>query len=135
MQKFNDSDILFYFNILSLGIDKVKKNKNKFLEDIFKYINTDLICYRAEKPEDLVNLQNKYWDPVLKRLSFLDLKFKTFYGIMPQEQLKSTIKKFKNKLNKLNEIEIVCLLKLTQSIGSVLLSYSLSPKIHFFHKC
>ena len=60
---------LFYFNILSFGIDKVKNNKIKYLNEIFKYIDTDLICYRAEKPDDLVELQIKMWNPVLDRLA------------------------------------------------------------------
>ena len=99
--------------------------KDKYLNDIFKYFNTDLICYRAEKPQDLVNLQNKYWDPVLIKLNSMGLKFKSFYGVMPKKQLSITIKKFKKELQQLGDIELACLFKLTQTLGSVLLSYSL----------
>ena len=120
--KINDC---FYFNILSFCFDKIKNDRDRYLNDIFKYCNTDLICYRAEKPQDLVNLQNKYWDPVLIKLNSMGLKFKSFYGVMPKKQLSITIKKFKKELQQLCDIELACLLKLTQTLGSVLLSYSL----------
>ena len=55
----------------------------------------------------------------------MGLKFKSFYGVMPKKQLSVTIKKFKKELQQLSDVELACLFKLTQTIGSVLLSYSL----------
>ena len=116
---------LFYFNILSFGIDKVKNNKTKYLNEIFKYIDTDLICYRAEKPDDLFKLQIKMWNPVLDRLAKENLKFNKFYGVMPRSQPKSSVVELKKKFNKFKEFEISSFLKLTKITGSILLSYSL----------
>ena len=127
-EKIKNFNRLFYFNILSFGIDKIKKNKNNYLQEIFKYINTDLICYRAEKPDDLVKLQTKMWNPILDRFEKEDLKFNQFVGVMPRSQPKSSIEKFKKKFKKYDEFEISCFLKLTQITGSVILSYSLLKK-------
>ena len=55
----------------------------------------------------------------------MGLIFKSFYGVMPKKQLSVTIKKFKKQLQHLSDVELACLFKLTQTIGSVLLSYSL----------
>ncbi len=122
----DNTNELFYFNILSFLIDKVRDDKNFYLEKIFGYIDTDLICYRAESPPELVNFQNKYWDPVFQKLYLsYDLKIKKFVGIIPQDQSKDSKKTFKKHLKNLNEVEISCLYKLTQMMGSALLSFSL----------
>ena len=119
---------LFYFNIISFGIDKIKTNKSKYLQEIYKYINTDLICYRADKPNDLVNFQDKMWNPILDRLYEENLKFNKFVGVMPQSQPRTSILKLKNKFKEFDEFEISSFLKLTQITGSILLAYSLFKK-------
>ena len=119
---------LFYYTIISFGIDKIKNNKSKYLQEIYKYINTDLICYRADKPSDLVKLQDKMWNPILDRLGKESIKFDKFVGVMPQSQPKKSIEKFKNNFKEFDEFEISTFLKLTQITGSALLAYALLKK-------
>jgi chaperone required for assembly of F1-ATPase len=122
---------LFFFNLFSLAIDKIKNNKIKYIEEICEYASTDLICYRAEKPEELVELQNNLWNPVLQKLEKIDLKFKLAFGIMPIQQPFHSINKLKSKLSKLNILEITCMHELTRVTGSALLSYSM--KCRYFN--
>ena len=42
-----------YYNIFSLAKDKIFFDKQKYIEEVLKYINTDIICYWENKPEDL----------------------------------------------------------------------------------
>ena len=123
---------LFYFNLFSIAIDKIKNNKVTYINEICEYAFTDLICYRAEKPDELVQLQNDLWNPVLRKLYKVDLKFKIVSGIMPVEQPINSINILKNRLRKLNELEISCLFELTKVTGSILLAYSMI--CNFFDK-
>ncbi len=47
------------------AIDTVTSSRTHVLNEIVAYAGNDLVCYRAEKPADLVALQAKAWDPVL----------------------------------------------------------------------
>ena len=119
----NIKNILFY-QVLSLAVDKINNNKIEYIDKICKYSDTDLICYRADGPDDLCKLQEDMWDPVLEKLEKLNIKFNTFQGIIPQAQPTESIEILKNKISEFNNFQISCLLKLTQMTGSVLLSYS-----------
>lgn len=46
-------------------IDAVADGPGLVADDIAKYLDSDLVCYRAEGPEALLALQAKHWDPVL----------------------------------------------------------------------
>ena len=120
---------LLLFNIFSLAVDKIQKDKKKYINEMCKYAFTDLICYRANEPDELVKLQKTLWDPILNILGKMNLKFKIFYGIIPRDQSKASIENLRKELNYLNDIEISCIFKITQISSSILLSYSLYKKI------
>src|SRR5690606_25264004 len=48
------------------AIDGVIPQMQAVLEDIVKYASSDLLCYRAEGPEKLVERQRAVWDPALE---------------------------------------------------------------------
>lgn len=47
------------------AIDRVRGREAEVAADIVSYAGTDLLCYRAESPEGLVDMQRAQWDPVL----------------------------------------------------------------------
>ena len=112
-----------YYNIFSLAKDKVLINKQKYIEEVMKYINTDLICYWENKPDDLYNLQLDNWNSQLKKLKKEELNFDYTFNITPIKQNKSSIVLLKKKLIQLDDIILSCLLIITKITSSVLLSY------------
>ena len=44
-------------------IDRVKKSRKDIISITLKLAETDLLCYRAKEPIELVELQNKSWQP------------------------------------------------------------------------
>ena len=112
-----------YYNIFSLAKDKVLINKLKYIEEVMKYINTDLICYWENKSDDLYALQLDNWKPQLKKLKKEKLNFDYTFNILPIKQKKTSIKLLKNKLIQLDDIILSCLLILTKTTSSLLLSY------------
>ncbi len=51
--------------ILSTHIDKVEKERAAMEKPLLKYLDTDLICYRAESPPELKQAQEEVWDEYL----------------------------------------------------------------------
>ena len=112
-----------YYNIFSLAKDKIQVDKQKYIEEVLKYINTDLICYWENKPDDLYTLQLDNWNLQLKKLKKEELNFDYTFNITPIKQNKSSIVLFKKKLIQLDDIILSCLLIITKITSSVLLSY------------
>lgn len=48
------------------AIDRVAPNRKSVIEQITAFANSDVICYRASKPSDLVMRQKESWDPIIK---------------------------------------------------------------------
>ena len=112
-----------YYNIFSLAKDKIQVDKQKYIEEVLKYINTDLICYWENKPDDLYTLQLDNWNSQLKKLKKEELNFDYTLNITPIKQNKSSIVLLKKKLIQLDDIILSCLLIITKITSSVLLSY------------
>ena len=112
-----------YYNIFSLAKDKIQVDKQKYIEEVLKYINTDLICYWENKPDDLYTLQLDNWNSQLKKLKKEKLNFDYTFNITPFKQNKSSIVLLKKKLIQLDDIILSCLLIITNITSSVLLSY------------
>ena len=112
-----------YYNIFSLAKDKIQVDKQKYIEEVLKYINTDLICYWENKPDDLYTLQLDNWNSQLKKLKKEKLNFDYTFNITPFKQNKSSIVLLKKKLIQLDDIILSCLLIITKITSSVLLSY------------
>ncbi len=51
--------------LLYTTLDKVMSDRDFFVDGMLAYLDTDLICYRAEKPAELARRQREIWDPVL----------------------------------------------------------------------
>ena len=51
--------------LAATGIDRVKAQRAKVIEDAAKYGGSDLLCYRATTPESLVKRQHETWQPLL----------------------------------------------------------------------
>ncbi len=51
--------------LANTAIDAVTGREASVRADIVKYAGSDLLCYRAERPTNLVNRQAAHWDPIL----------------------------------------------------------------------
>lgn len=51
--------------LLNVAIDRVATDGDAVAADIANYAGTDLVCYRAAEPDELVEAQAAAWNPVL----------------------------------------------------------------------
>ena len=76
------------------AIDKVAPVRNDVIQQLAKYGANDLLCYRAERPDDLVLFQHKRWQPILDWMKETKkIPFNVTSGIIHVSQPDDTIAK------------------------------------------
>src|SRR3954454_2878668 len=58
-------DTMPLMQLASTAIDRVAPDRDRIIAETAGYAATDLICYRAESPADLVARQAAVWDPLI----------------------------------------------------------------------
>jgi chaperone required for assembly of F1-ATPase len=91
--------------------------------DIVKFAGSDLLCYRAEAPAALVQLQADAWDPILRSMeSELGARFRTAAGVMPVEQSRAALDRVAAALKPYDALALTSLHVMTTLTGSALLA-------------
>ncbi len=105
--------------ITNTALDKQKSD----VENLFPFIETDLLVYRAPKEEKaLVEKQNELWDkPLLFIEKEFDINFKITNQIIPIQQPAETIQKLQKFLYDLPAFKRAAYLNLVPLTGSVVL--------------
>ncbi|HBR67765.1 MAG TPA: ATP12 chaperone family protein [Rhodospirillaceae bacterium] len=70
-------DMMPLTQILTTRIDRVSKERSAMTDALMKYLDTDLLCYRAAQPAELAKMQQESWDPFLAW-------FAEAFGVRPQ---------------------------------------------------
>lgn len=106
------------------AIDGVIPQMQAVLEDIVKYSSSDLLCYRAEGPEKLVERQRAVWDPALEwARSTLGARFFLAEGVMHVEQPSEALDAVRLWLQKREEpFRLAAIHTMTTITGSALLA-------------
>jgi chaperone required for assembly of F1-ATPase len=110
--------------LVNTAIDGVASEPQAVFEDILRFSASDMLCYRAESPENLVARQQQMWDPVLDWASQdLGARFILIEGVMPAEQPREAVAAFAARLRRHDAaISLAALHTITTLTGSALLA-------------
>jgi chaperone required for assembly of F1-ATPase len=110
--------------LVNSSLDGVANELDAVLADIVKYAGTDLLCYRADAPQSLVDAQAAKWDPVLYwAADTLGARFILAEGIIHREQPASAIEAYARALGKYRDpLAVGALHTITSLTGSALLA-------------
>ncbi|WP_375194954.1 ATP12 family chaperone protein [Sphingobium sp.] len=76
------------------AIDQIAPNRESFAEGIARYGTSDLLCYRAEGPAELIAREASAWDPLLDWARHrYDVTFRVTHGIIPVDQPVETLER------------------------------------------
>ena len=109
-------------------IDKVSNKHQRIAmnEEVVKFATSDLVCYFAESPDELVEMQNKHWLPLTKWIEEeFDIEFKSITGIQYIDQEKGSIDKARKIIKNMSPIEFTVMQNLTPITGSFVISLAL----------
>jgi chaperone required for assembly of F1-ATPase len=80
------------YRLVNTAIDGVASDPQAVLEDILRFASSDLVCYRADAPQTLVDREAEAWDPVIDwARTGLGARFLLAEGVMHVEQPRETI--------------------------------------------
>lgn len=104
-------------------IDGVIPREADVRADILKYAGSDLLCYRAEGPSELVNRQRKAWDPILSwARKAMNARLVLTEGVMPVTQPDYALAGIADALKELDAWGLAGAHTITTLTGSVLLA-------------
>ena len=111
------------------ALDRISKEREAIVERISSYAGSDLICYLADGPDDLVRLQRATWQPLLDWAhETYELDLKVTSGITYVDQTDKTMQAAKNIFVTLNDYDVTVLAELIQVTGSFVIGLAVFAK-------
>lgn len=107
-------------------IDRVASQREAVIEQVSAYAGTDLLCYRAEHPADLVARQHAVWQPLLDWATVrFDAPLAVTAGIVPRPQDPAAIAAIRAAIAAEEDWRLTALQAATTALGSVVLGLAL----------
>lgn len=112
--------------LVSTAIDRVRPRRDEVVAEIVKYAATDLLCYRASEPPELVARQQASWQPLLDWAhQRFDARLVATESITPVEQAQTALAALERAVAAHDSMMLVALHLATTACGSVVLGLAL----------
>lgn len=115
--------------LAATGIDRVATQRARVIEDTAKYAGSDLLCYRATDPADLVASQNEIWQPLLDwAAERYGARLTVASGVSFVTQPAESLAAFEAAIARHTDMALSALFNLTHISGSVVIALAVSEK-------
>ncbi|MBR7158389.1 MAG: hypothetical protein IKD08_01745 [Alphaproteobacteria bacterium] len=119
-----DEEIIFatmpITNFVSMALGMDDDDRKRIKEDSMSFVSTDVLCYRASFPANLVQKQKETWDPIIDWLKdALEVEMAVAEGVLPCPQTLKTEEKIREVLNELNDFQLLGFVKIAAVCTSV----------------
>jgi len=112
--------------LAATAIDRTETQCRQVIDEIVGYGATDLVCYRAERPADLVARQSAAWQPLLDWLTLrFDAPLLVTAGVIPRTQPESALAAIRAAVEALDPFRSTALHAATAACGSVVIGLAL----------
>jgi chaperone required for assembly of F1-ATPase len=112
--------------LTATALDRVAPARAAVIEQLLNYGETDLLCYRATEPPELVDRQVAMWQPLL---DWAQLRFgaelAVIAGLMPQPQPAEALAALRAALAPFDALGLTGLLAAAGAAGSLVLALAL----------
>lgn len=115
--------------LANAAIDRVTPDSAAFAAGLAAYGESDLLCYRAESPPDLVDRQVALWDSPLEwARDRYDVHFEIVAGVMHRPQPDATIERLGAAIAARAAFELAPLSPIVTITGSLVLALALAER-------
>jgi chaperone required for assembly of F1-ATPase len=112
--------------LANAAIDRVAPEQAAFAASLAQYGETELLCYRADGPPDLIARQHERWDPLLDwAREQYDVDFTLVTGIMHQPQPMATVQRLGGAVASASPHQLAALSPLVTISGSLVVGLAL----------
>lgn len=109
------------------AIERVTLHHGAVVEELARYGASDLLCYRAEEPAELVRRQASDWDPILSwAAADLGAPLRVTTGIVPIEQDPQALAALARRLEALTPFQLTASYDLVAITGSLVLALAVA---------
>ncbi|MDX2222625.1 MAG: ATP12 family protein [Rhodospirillaceae bacterium] len=113
--------------LLATALDKVIPDRAGIIGELLKYVDADMLCYRADHPTDLAQRQAAVWQPVL---DWVEGKFGVALvvssGVMPARQAPAVVQGLRRALDGLDDFQLTAAQAGAAATGSIALGLALA---------
>jgi chaperone required for assembly of F1-ATPase len=115
--------------LANAAIDRIAPDPTAFAAGLAAYGESDLLCYRADSPPDLVARQVAMWDPPLDwARDRYDVHFEIVSGVMHRPQPEATIERLGTAIAARRAFELAPLSPIVTITGSLVLALALAEQ-------
>ncbi|OSQ36670.1 ATPase [Thalassospira mesophila] len=108
--------------LAATAIDRVAPNRAVVIAELTGYGRSDLLCYRAQYPDDLMRKQHEQWQPLLDwAKTELSVSLNVTHGVMPIAQEDTALLAVQDVIEPLDDHELAALHTLITVSGSVII--------------
>ncbi len=109
------------------SVDKVGPEREDVIAELVSYAGNDLLCYRAGEPLDLVDRQEKTWQPLLDWAGeFHGARLKVTSEITHLEQDEKAVKALKGAVESFEDLALTAVSELTAATGSLVIALAVA---------
>jgi chaperone required for assembly of F1-ATPase len=109
--------------LASTAIDLVAQRRVQVVEEIVAYAGSDLLCYRAEQPPELIAREHEAWQPLVDWATLrYDAPLIVTSGILPVRQLPETMRAFTAAVDEYDPLLLTALHAITTVAGSLVIA-------------
>ncbi len=114
-------------SLVATTADRVETQRDYVIKTIADYAGSDMLCYRAEEPADLVLRQVESWDPLLDwAADALGARLRVTTGIMPIQQDGAALGAIKGVVAGYEALAMTALHEMTAISGSVVIGLAIA---------
>lgn len=119
-------DTMPLMRLAATVLDRVGPYRPAMIEQALSYATTDLVCYRAEAPADLIQRQEAGWQPLVEWLGETHgARLEVTSGIIPLVQPATALDTLRGVLAGLSAAELTALVTAMQACGSLVIALAL----------
>lgn len=115
--------------LANTAIDRVGRQRDAVIEELAAYADTDLVCYRAERPAELAARQRAAWQPLVEWVARrYDVHLAVTTGVMPVAQPRAATRALKRAVAVMDEMMLTGLHSATGALGSLVIALALAER-------
>ena len=122
----NAADMPFT-RLAGTAIDHVRPRRNAVVTGLMAYATSDLLCYRAAQPPELVERQDENWQPLLDwAAETLEAELAVTTGVTPLSQPPQSLDALERAVCAQDEMQLTAINSATTTAGSLILALALA---------
>ncbi len=121
-----DAHAMPLMQLSSTAVDLIPAKRHEIVPAVSAYAGTDLLCYRAEHPQPLVERQARLWQPLLDWAALTyDAPLRVCAGLMPKPQPDEALAALRRVVEATDDWYLAALQTATGVCGSIVVALAL----------